>query len=322
MVIGASFAGVRAMTATSGGGFALMVEGLSLAAMTETPVVVCLAQRPAPATGLPTKTEAADLLFAIFSGHGEFARVVFAPGSPEEAFYLTNKAFDMAEKFQIPVIILTDQYLADSHWSYDNLDLEGIVYNDYRLRGDDFSQLEIYKRHCFTEDGVSPLGVPGSATHLVVTDSDEHDEEGHITEDGQIRVKMVEKRSKKKLTSIRSMIQPPILYGDRDPDIILVCWGSMYGIVKEVVDHFLKDLKVSMLHFKEVYPFPMDNSWTKVFLKNPYTITIEQNATSQFSKLIAMETDIKIHNHINRFDGRPFTFDELKDKVYALIKRL
>ena len=128
MALGASFAGVRSMTGTAGGGFALMVEGLSLSGMTETPVVIALGQRPAPATGLPTRTEQGDLLFALHTAHGEFPRIIFAPGTPEQAFYLTNKAFDLAEKYQVPAIIMFDQYLSDSKWTFEEFDLEKIKY--------------------------------------------------------------------------------------------------------------------------------------------------------------------------------------------------
>ncbi|TNF53408.1 2-oxoacid:acceptor oxidoreductase subunit alpha, partial [bacterium] len=221
MALGASFAGVRAMTGTSGGGFALMVEGLSLAAATETPIVIALAQRPGPATGLPTRTEQADLLFALHSAHGEFPRVIFAPGTPEQAFSLTSKAFDIAERFQVPVIILTDQYLGDSQWTYEEFDTGRLRYDDYRLRGDKLKTLTEYKRHAFTENGVSALGIPGESHHLVVTDSDEHDEEGHIIEDTETRIKMVEKRLLKKLPLIRQEVDPPLLYGDTHPEIVL-----------------------------------------------------------------------------------------------------
>lgn len=320
MAIGASFAGVRAMTATSGGGFALMVEGLSLAGMTETPLVIVLGQRPGPATGFPTRTEAADLLFALFAGHGEFARILLAPGTPEQAFYLTNKAFDLAEKYQVPVIILSDQYLADSQWGYEKLDLSQVIYNDYRLRGETFENLKDYQRHVLTESGISPLAAPGEARHLVVTDSDEHDEAGHITEEALIRIKMVEKRLFKKIPLIRKEIEPPMIYGHEDPEVVLICWGSQYGIVKEVVDHLFDDFKIAMLHFKEIYPFPTDESWLKIFENKKLVVSIEQNATSQFAKLLAMETGVKINKFINRFDGRPFTLDELKEKVDAYLK--
>lgn len=320
MVIGASFAGVRAMTGTSGGGFALMVEGISLAAMTETPVVIALAQRPGPATGLPTRTEQADLLFALYAGHGEFPKIIFAPGCPEQAFYLTNKAFDLAEKYQITVIILTDQYLADSQWSYEGFDLEKIKYIDYRLREENLKKIENYKRHAFTETGVSPLAVLGQSKHLVVTDSDEHDEEGHIIEDSITRIKMIEKRLFKKMPLIKKEISPPLIYGEKNPEIVMICWGSMFGIVKELIDELIEKYKIAMIHFNEIYPFSENQSWIELLRKAKKVINIEQNATSQFAKIIKMETGINIENHINRFDGRPFTVDELLEKVYGYIK--
>ena len=206
MALGASYAGARAMTGTSGGGFALMVEGLSLAGMTETPIVIAMGQRPGPATGFPTRTEQGDLEFLLSAGHGEFPRVIFAPGTPRQAFYLTNKAFDIAEKYQIPVFILFDTYLADSQWTFDSFDLSSLQYHDYRLRGDAFKNLNDYKRYAFSESGVSPLAVPGDAGHVVVVDSDEHDEEGHPVEDAATRIRMVEKRLFKKLPLIRSEI--------------------------------------------------------------------------------------------------------------------
>ena len=203
MAIGASFAGARSMTATAGGGFALMVEGVSLAAMTETPVVVVVGQRPAPATGLPTRTEQGDLLFVLHAGHGEFPRVVFAPGSPEQALFLTNKAFDLAEKYQIPAFVLTDQYLADSAWTYDGSILERSSTATTASGPGDLEGATDYKRYAFNPSGVSPLAVPGCSERLVVADSDEHDEEGHLTEDAPIRMRMVQKRLLDKLPAIR-----------------------------------------------------------------------------------------------------------------------
>jgi 2-oxoglutarate ferredoxin oxidoreductase subunit alpha len=166
MALGASFAGMRAMTGSSGGGFALMVEGLSLGAMTEIPIVIAEVQRPGPATGLPTRTEQTDLLFVLYAGHGEFPRVVFAPGTPEQAFYLTNKAFDLAEKYQIPVLLLSDQYLADSQWTVMPFDTDMLKHRDYRLRGEKLRELDTYRRHVFTKDGISPMAVPGSQNIL------------------------------------------------------------------------------------------------------------------------------------------------------------
>ncbi len=322
MALGASFAGVRSMTGTSGGGFALMVEGLSLAAMTETPVVIALGQRPGPATGFPTRTEQGELQFALYTAHGEFPRVVLAPGTPEQAFYLTNKAFDMAEKFQVPVIILTDQYLADSQWTFDGFDLTKIKYTDYRLRGDAFKNLKEYKRHAFTENGISPLGVPGEAKHLVVTDSDEHDEEGHIVEDAETRIKMVNKRLFQKLPLIRHEIEPPFLYGHNEPDIVIAGWGSTFGVIKEAVDALSKENKAAMLHFSEIYPFPSTEkfNYLKVLRDAHAAICVENNATSQFARLMKTETGYTFTGMINRYDGRPFTVDSLLGEIYAILR--
>jgi 2-oxoglutarate/2-oxoacid ferredoxin oxidoreductase subunit alpha len=323
MALGASFGGVRAMTGSSGGGFALMVEGLSLAGMIEAPVVIALAQRPAPATGLPTRTEQADLLFAVHAGHGEFPRVIFAPGSPEQAFFLTNKAFDLAEKYQIPAFVLTDQYLADSEWTYESFDFSKLVYNDYRLRGNDFRNATDYKRFAFTESGISPLGVPGDAPYVVVVDSDEHSEEGHIIEDSLTRTKMVEKRLFKKLPLIAEEISPPVHYGDTEPDIVIVGWGSTYGVMKEAVDVLSLTAKIAMLHFSEIYPFPLADRFDYLALLNRAgkTICIENNALGKFASLMRAETGFVFHDRINRFDGRPFTLETLVEEIKATVER-
>jgi 2-oxoglutarate ferredoxin oxidoreductase subunit alpha len=324
MALGASFSGVRAMTGTSGGGFALMVEGLSLAAMTETPIVIVLAQRPGPATGFPTRTEQGDLLFALHTAHGEFPRAVFAPGTPEQAFYLTNKAFDIAERFQVPVIILTDQYLADSQWTFEGFDLSKIKYIDYRLRGDAFKNLSEYKRHAFTDSGVSPLGIPGDSKYLVVTDSDEHDEEGHIIEDAETRIKMLDKRLFKKLPLIKNEIEPPFFYGDNKPEIVIIGWGSTYGVMKEAVDALSKNRRIAMLHFSEIYPFPLIEKFDYLSILNnaKLAICIENNATGQFARLIRAETGYEFKAKINKYDGRPFTLDNLLGELNVHIAGL
>ena len=321
MALGASYGGVRAMTGSSGGGFALMVEGLSLAGMTETPIVIALAQRPAPATGLPTRTEQADLLFALFAGHGEFPRVMFAPGTPEQAVRLTNKAFDLAEKYQIPAFVLTDQYLADTEWTYDSLDITALKYIDYRLRGDRFGERADYKRHAFTEDGVTPMAVPGDGPGLVVTDSDEHDEEGHLIEDAATRVKMVEKRLFRKMPHISREISPPERYGAEDAEVVIVGWGSTYGVMKEAVDLLAQKERIAMLHFSEIYPFPLVDGFDYLaFLgKARRTICVENNALGKFASLMRMETGFVFHDHINRFDGRPFTVEALVAEINGKI---
>jgi len=322
MALGASFAGVRAMTSSSGGGFALMVEGLSLAAMTETPIVIALAQRPGPATGLPTRTEQGELLFALHAGHGEFPRIIFAPGNPEEAFYLTSKAFDLSQKFQVPVFILTDQYLADTQWTYKKFDTESLVYEDYRLEEKIQQGPDEYKRHALTDNGISPFAIQGASKRLVVTDSDEHNEEGHLIEDGLTRMKMVDKRCFLKKSAITASINPPLLYGSKEPEIVIAGWGSMYGIMKEAVDALSGQKSIAMLHFSEIYPFPGREKFDYIdFLeKAKKTIVIEQNATSQFARLMKTETGYSFTDHINRYDGRPFMIEELTGEIDGLLE--
>ncbi len=323
MTLGASFAGVRSMTGTSGGGFALMQEGVSLAGITETPVVIALVQRPGPATGLPTRTEQGDLLFLLHSGHGEFPKIIFAPGTPEQALSLTNKAFELAEKYQVPVFIMSDQYLGDSQWGYDTIDVSALKYTDRRLRATELDALSEYKRHAITKSGISPMAVPGESSHLVVTDSDEHDEDGHLVEDAETRNAMMKKRLFKKLPQIREEIEPPLLYGDNDPDIVLVGWGSTYGVIKEVIDLISEERKIAMLHFSEIYPFPLECRLNFLSILNgaEHAICIENNATGQFAKLIRAETGFAFFaKEIKKYDGRPFTVDEVLREVNVHIR--
>jgi len=317
MALGASYAGVRAMTGTSGGGFALMTEGISLAGITETPVVIAEVQRPGPATGLPTRTEQSDLFFVIFGGHGEFPKVVFTPGTPEQALLLTNKAFHLAEKYQIPVIIQSDQYLADSQWVVDDIDNQLLKYEDFRLRGAELINTEFYQRYAYSEDGISPLAIPGASKHLVVFDSDEHDQDGHIIEDAKTRNMMVEKRYHKKLPLIQQEITPPSLYGVEKPDIILTGYGSTFGVLKEAVERLADKHSIAMLHFSEVYPFPLTNDFDYVGMLNKakLTICVENNASGQFAQLMRMETGFEFNARINKFDGRPFGLDYLLGEI-------
>lgn len=317
MVLGASFAGARAMTATSGGGFALMVEGLSLAAMTETPVVIGLGQRPGPATGLPTRTEQADLLYATFAAHGEFPRVIFAPGDLEQAFFLINKAFDLTEKYQVPAIVLFDQYLADILATVEPFELERLRGVDYRLRGEAFRSLGEYRRYAYDESGVSPLAVPGDAPHLVVADSDEHDQDGHLIEDKETRVRMVEKRLHNKLPRLRTEMAPPLLYGDDDPETVLIGWGSTLGLLREAVDELSGGRRIALLHFSEVYPFPATDRFDYLSLlgKAKRTICVENNARGQFALLLRQETGFKPDGAVLKYDGRPFTLEGLLEEL-------
>jgi len=312
MAIGASYAGARAMVTTSGGGFALMIEGVSLAGMLETPVVIHLAQRPGPATGLPTRTEQADLELALYSGHGEFPRIIFAPGKLEDAFSLTQKAFNLADKYQIPVFVLTDQYLIDSYLNLPFLDI-----SDTRNKKHVVKTSKGYKRYELTKDGISPRGIPGFGEGLVGVDSDEHDEEAHITEDLILRKKMVDKRLKK-LDSIKKEIIPPELVGSSSHKILITGWGSTYNVVREALQELGRE-DISFLHFKQVYPL---YEGTKDYLqKATKNIIIENNATSQFGKLIKLYTGVDIEAKILKYNGLAFSVEEVAKEIKKILSK-
>jgi 2-oxoglutarate ferredoxin oxidoreductase subunit alpha len=306
MAIGAAYAGVRAMTATSGSGLCLMVEGIGLAGITETPIVIIDAQRPGPAVGLPTRTEQGDLQFVLHAHHGDFPRAVLAPANVEDAFWTTVKAFNWAEKYQLPVIILTDQHLASSHATVDPLDLSQVTID----RGILFSEKDDgsfdYMRHRVTKSGISPRALPGLGKALVVTDCDEHDEEGHLTEDAGERTAQVQKRLRK-LLPLKKEIGIPWKYGSRGAETTLIGWGSTYGAIHEAVDILRKeDASVSMLHLSELWPFPAKVVADAVS-KARSSYVIENNATGQLVQLIKAETGYDVSGRILKFDGRPFT---------------
>jgi 2-oxoglutarate ferredoxin oxidoreductase subunit alpha len=310
MAIGASYAGARAMTATSGGGFALMSEAISLAGMTETPIVIVLAQRPGPATGLPTRTAQEDLLFSIHAGHGEFPKAVLAPADPYQAFEQTIKAFYLADRYQCPVIILTDQYLADNYFSYSQFDLpKQPVIGSFA----DSSSIKDYRRYQGSADGVSPRLYPGQSEHLVFVDSDEHDESGHITEDlNEVRPRMVEKRMKKR-KALKKEMAPPKQYRVSGARKLIVSWGSTLGVVCEVVDRFRdRGEDIGAIHFSELWPLPEYN-----FPQGPEYVTVEGNAVGQLAQLLSAEYQISISDTISRTDGLPITVDWLEGRINA-----
>jgi 2-oxoglutarate ferredoxin oxidoreductase subunit alpha len=307
LAIGASYAGVRAMTATSGGGFALMVEGISLAGMTETPVVIVLGQRPAPATGLPTRTEQGDLLFAINAGHGEFPKLILAPSDPKDALQKIVRAFNLAEKYQTPAIVLSDQFLADSNFTITEFALDALKNSSYRA---DPARITEYKRYQLTETGSSPLLYPGQSAHLVCCDSDEHDEAGHITEDLQLRNRMVEKRLKK-WALLKQEIMPPEGYLLAEADRILLSWGSSRNAVFEAVDRLREHgMRVGALHFTELWPLPAFS-----FPKVDSFCTVESNATGQLERLLQSEYGVTVQERILRYDGLPLDADYIMEAV-------
>jgi 2-oxoglutarate ferredoxin oxidoreductase subunit alpha len=305
MALGASFAGAPSMVSTSGGGFALMVEGVSLAAMTETPVVIVVAQRPGPATGLPTRTEQGDLEMVLHAGHGEFPRAVFSPGSVEECFHMTRKALFLAEAYQGPVFILTDQFLADSYRAITPFDLRDLppIQSHRHL-----TEKSPYARYRITKDGVSPRLLPGITKHLVVADSDEHTEDGHITEDLSVRIRMVDKRLRKG-DGIRSDVIPPNTHIPGEPNLLFLCWGSTKGAVQEAAAYLTTQGKnVGVLHFPQVWPL-VPEQFMDYLEAAQEVVGVEGNATGQFSKLIRRETGFEIQSKVLRYDGLPITME-------------
>ena len=312
MALGAWYTGARGMVTTSGGGLALMGEGVSLAGMMELPVVIHLAQRPGPATGLPTRTEQGDLELALYSGHGEFPRIIYAPGGIQDLFYLTQRAFNLADKYQIPVFILTDEYLMDTYYNTLEFDLGKTKIEAYIKKTN-----KNYKRYQLTKNGISDRGIPGRGEGLVLVDSDEHDEFGRITENLDLRKNMVEKRLKKFKELEKDKISPELI-GTREYEILIVGWGSTYHIIKEAVEN-LKKYKIAFLHFKQIYPLP--SGIKEYFKKAKKTIVVENNATSQFGKLLELFTGIVIEHKILKFNGLPFFVDELTDKLEKIMRR-
>jgi 2-oxoglutarate ferredoxin oxidoreductase subunit alpha len=305
MAVGASFAGARAMTTTSGGGFSLMVEALGLAGMTETPVVIFLSQRPGPATGLPTMTEQGDLEFVLHAAQGEFPRCVLAPKTADDAFYLTSKAFNIADKYQIPVFVLSDQYLADSIFTCNRFDQLKIKVEKHLLRDSEVYG-KPYKRYRITKSGISPRALPGQAGALVVADSDEHDEEGHINESIENRIAMSDKRMRK-LDLLKKEMSPPAVYGPAHASLTLIGWGSTYGPLKEAVDLLnAQQKKVNLLFFNEIYPLP-EKPIKKLLGRTDKTVCIESNATGQFARVLRAELGFTVSDSVLKYDGRPFS---------------
>ena len=312
MAIGSWYAGGRGMTTTSGGGFALMEEGVSLAGMTETPVVIHLGQRPGPATGLPTRTEQGDLDLALYAGHGDFARVILSPGNIEDCFYLSKYAFSLADKYQIPVFILTDQYLLDCQYNIPSINQKKYEIKRYVLK----TQKD-YQRYRFTKTGVSPRGIPGFGEGLVIQTGNEHDETGHTTENAILRKKMVEKRFKEKLNQLKNEVIYPELLGGKAYKYLLIGWGSTRNIAEEALKQ-LKEPRLGFLYFKQLYPLPRE--MMGYLINAQKIITIENNASGQFANLIKRETGFDIKYKILKYDGRPFSVEEVASRLKEILE--
>jgi len=322
MVVGASYAGLRAMTATSGGGFCLMTEALGLAAMTETPIVLMVGQRPGPSTGMATYSAQGDLLFAIHASQGEFPRVVVAPGDIDECFYRTMEAFNLAEKYQIPTIILTDKYLIESHKSTEPFEAgrKGIDRGDLLII-DEWGMDEEYKRYKINESGVSPRILLGTRGATVLANSNEHLEYGYTTTEPDIVVAMMEKRFRKREALGREIetLQPVKTFGAENADITLVGWGSTKGPILEA----LKMLRINGTEARYVQvaylePFPV-KAMEEALEGDGKFLLVENNRTAQLGSLIKLNNGFTFEHILLRYDGRPFNPGEIYAKVKEVL---
>ncbi|OGK20664.1 hypothetical protein A3C23_05725 [Candidatus Roizmanbacteria bacterium RIFCSPHIGHO2_02_FULL_37_13b] len=316
--LGAAFAGCRAAVGTSGGGFALMVESVSLAGIAEIPIVIFLSQRPGPATGLPTWTEQGDLLFAIHSGHGEFPKIVLAPGDVDEMYECTTQAFDLADIYQTPVIILSDKLLSESHKSIMMGKFKLFAQNYKKRRGKiiNHSAEKKYLRYKITDDGISTMLIPGFEGVYYQANSYEHVEDGHTTENAQDRTAQVKKRNNKTATYLRNDFKMPKIYGDiNKASVVFVSWGSNKGAILAAMETLNNRAILSAcLHFTHVFPLDSERIKT-LFSNNKRYILVENNSHGQFGKLLRQETGINIKEKILKFDGRPIWPEEIIEYV-------
>ncbi len=291
MTIGASFAGARVMTATSGGGFCLMTEGYGLAGMTETPVVIILGMRPGPATGLPTWNEQGDLQFVLNAHQGDFPRIVLAAGDNEEAFNMTLKAFNLAERYTCPVVVLVDKNICEQEQSFPPFDYTGY-------------QVEAVNRR-----------LPGTGVHFVAN-SDEHDEEGFSTEDKDLRIKQMDKRMQKLEDCARNDMTQPQLIGPAAADLTIVSWGSCKGAILDAMKNFDR---VNYLHLTWFSPFP-SRTVGEILSKAKKILAIEQNYSGQMTRLIREKTGIEIKNKYLKYDGRMFFKEEVEEAINVSLR--
>ncbi|TCK97779.1 2-oxoglutarate ferredoxin oxidoreductase subunit alpha [Natranaerovirga hydrolytica] len=314
MAIGGAYAGARSMTGTSGGGFSLMVESLGLSGIMEIPLVVVDVQRPGPATGLPTRTEQSDLSFVLTASHGEISRMILSVKSAEDAFYATVRALNIADKYQIPVIILSDQFLADTSQTIDAFNFDNITINRHISKKEDITE-GTYKRYEMTENGISPRIIPGKIEgQVILSDSDEHDEYGNITESADVRIKQMNKRMQR-LEMLKSVVEEPEHFGSEQPNLLLMGWGSMYGPLQEAVKMLQDDgYKVASLVFGDLYPLPT-KLLEKYHDKANTLVNVEQNFTGQLGKLIRQETGIHCQKSILKYDGRQLSGEEIYNRV-------
>lgn len=292
-----------------------MVEGVSLSGITEVPVVIDLGMRPGPATGMPTYTEQGELLFAMFSGHGDFSRIILSPGDIVESYQLSKRAFDEAQTYQTPVFILTDKYLNENQWCVDAQVFDAPPSPIDGKRATPVALSKDFKRYDTTvTDGVSPRSFPGTEGGIFITNSYEHDERGLTTEDASMRIQMVDKRARKQKTIIANA-PLPTRYGDADSQLTFVSFGSTKGPILEAMKLLKeKGITSALLHFSWVYP--LDGKKIKALLeREKRIIDVEQNSTGQFAKYLMMETGIEIKEKLLKYDGRQWSQEEIVEKL-------
>jgi 2-oxoglutarate ferredoxin oxidoreductase subunit alpha len=311
MAIGAAHAGVRSMSATSGGGFALMTEALGLSAQAEIPIVVIDCQRAGPSTGVPTKTEQGDLWQMLGASFGDYPRVIAAPLDIADCFTLIPEMFNIVDRFQCPGIVLCDLLLAEGRLSVDPkvLDFFPPIDRGELITSNGTADHEPYKRYKITESGVSPRVIPGVPGHTHVVSSDEHDEDGVLISDeytnANKRRAMMEKRMRKE-QGIAASVPPPKMLGPADADVTLIGWGSTYGVIDEACE-MLREAGISVNHLPIRWLVPLHGDEILKLLKNARrTIIVENNFSGQFARYLRSETSFVADGHIRKYDGEPF----------------
>ncbi|MCX8103920.1 MAG: 2-oxoacid:acceptor oxidoreductase subunit alpha [Candidatus Bipolaricaulota bacterium] len=319
MATGAALAGARAATSTSGPGFSLMVEALGWAGINEVPVVVTLYQRGSPSTGLPTRHEQGDLRFVLHAGHGEFPRIVIASGDLEECFYDEIRAFNYAEKYQLPVIHLLDKSLASSSQTCAVFDsLRGRIDRGVLIEG---AASDGYKRFAYTETGISPRTVLGTPGGVFWNTGDEHDELGHITEDPIERIQMMDKRAKKLEVAAQEipLSEKINIFGDPDSELVLLSWGSPKGAILDALEALWAEKRsVCFVQCRLLCPLPSDDL-KKLLERAQRRACIENNYSGQFAGLVRESTGIAMEHLIVKFNGRPITMDEVYQSVKEIL---
>ena len=324
MATGAAHAGLRSSTSTSGPGFSLMAEGLGWSGITEAPgPVIVLWQRAGPATGMPTRTEQADLRFALHAAHGEFPRLIIAPGDAVESFYDTFDAFNYAERYQVPVILLVDKFLASTYRDVPPFEMDGMkVDRGDMLQESDLAKNPDYKRYQWTDLGISPRSRPGQKGGIFWTTGDEHDEYGHITEAADVRIRMMNKRMRK--VELASQVIPDskkaTLHGPGSAPTTLVGWGSTKGAILDGMEELkASGIETNFLQIRYVNPFPTELV-TRILSGSSRKVAIESNYTAQMAGLIRETTGIAVDGKVLKFDGRPFSQNEIYEGVKDVVK--